>query len=140
MIKIKRFSASLEPDILEKLDQYQQRHGLPTRSDALRSLVRGHVMDESWKGAGKAYGIITLLYDHHGRQTMREMTELQHDTKVHVVVSQHVHLNHHTCLEVITAHGTPQELETLTSKLGAVLGVKRALLSRAAVEEDLINH
>lgn len=137
MIKIKRFSASLEPEILEKLDRYQQRHGLPTRSDALRSLVRGHVMEEGWKGSGKAYGIITLVYDHHGRQTMRDLTEIQHDSKAHIEVSQHIHLNHHNCLEVITAQGKPAELEELAAKLGSVLGVKRCSLAKAAVEEDL---
>ena len=137
MVKIRRFSASLEPDILEKLDRYQQRHGLPTRSDALRSLVRGEVLDTGWKGAGEAYAIITLLYDHHGRQTMRDLTEIQHDSDVKIVVCQHIHLTHHTCLEVITAHGQPQKLEALASKLGAVLGVKRCSLARAAVAEEL---
>jgi len=137
MIKIRRFSASLEPDILEKLDRYQKRHGLPTRSDALRSLVRGEVLDSGWKGAGKAYAIITILYDHHGRQTMRELTDIQHDAEVKILVSQHSHLTHHTCLEVITACGQPHKLEELASRLGAVLGVKRCSLARAAVEEEL---
>jgi len=137
MQKIRRFSASLEPDILEKLERYRKKHGLPTRSDALRALVRGEVLDEGWKGAGQAHGVITLLYDHHGRETSRELTNIQHDSKIKVIVAQHIHLTHHMCLEVITACGQPGELENLAAELGAVRGVKRTSLARAAVAAEL---
>lgn len=137
MIKIRRFSASLEPEILDKIESYGKRHGLPTRSDALRALVRDAVLDEGWKGAENVYGIITMLYDHHGRQTMRQLASIQHDSPVKIIVTQHIHLSHHTCLEVITACGKPHQLEKLSSQMSAVLGVKRCSLSKAAVESDL---
>ena len=137
MIKIRRFSASLEPEILEKIESYGKRHGLATRSDALRALVRGAVLDEGWRGAENVYGIITMLYNHHGRQTMRALAAIQHDAPVKIIVTQHIHLIHHTCLEVITVCGKPQQLENLAAKMGAILGVKRCSLSKAAVEGDL---
>ncbi|MFA5161945.1 MAG: hypothetical protein WC421_06835 [Elusimicrobiales bacterium] len=137
MRKIRRFSASLEPDILEKLERFRLHRGLPTRSDALRALVRGHVLDQGWKGAKAAYGVITMLYDHHGRETLRELTRIQHDSGVRIIVSQHVHLTHHMCLEVVTACGLPAGLEKLAAELGAVRGVRRASLARAAVPGDI---
>jgi len=136
MIKIRRFSASLEPDVLDKLDAYQKKHGLPTRSDALRSLVRGENLASGWQGRGKAYAVITLLYDHHGRETMKELTTIQHDSKVRILVSQHIHLSHHACLEVITAEGIADDLEELAGQLGAVNGVKRCTLAPAALESE----
>lgn len=137
MIKIRRFSASLEPEILEKIETYGRKHGLPTRSDALRALVRATVLDEGWKGEELVYGIITMLYDHHGRQTMRELAAIQHDAAVKIIVTQHIHLSHCTCLEVITACGKPQQLEKLAAKMSAVLGVKRCSIARAAVASEL---
>ncbi|WP_424245735.1 CopG family nickel-responsive transcriptional regulator [Elusimicrobium posterum] len=137
MKKITRFSASLEPEILKKLDAYQKEHNLPSRSDALRALVRGYMLEKAWNTKGKVYAIISMVYDHHGRETMRKITEIQHDTKAHILVSQHLHLTHHDCLESITVEGKAEEIKKLSDALGAVNGVKRVSLSKIAAAEDL---
>jgi CopG family nickel-responsive transcriptional regulator len=137
MKKIRRFSASLEPDILERIEKYRVRHALPTRSDALRALVRGEAVEQAWKGTEKAYAVITLLYNHHGRETMHRLTAIQHDAKVKVIITQHLHLTHSMCLEAITACGLPAQLEEFAAQLGAVRGVRRAAIARAAVATEL---
>jgi CopG family nickel-responsive transcriptional regulator len=78
-----------------------------------------------------------MLYNYHGRETLQHIIQVQHDSKVKIIVSQHIHITHDMCLEIITVHGSPPELERLTAALGSIKGVKRASLARAAIAEEL---
>ena len=137
MRKIIRFSASLEPEVLEKLDAFQKENGLPSRSDALRALIREKVLEKAWRGNEKIFAVVTMLYDHHGRETMRRITDIQHNSSAKILVAQHLHLAHHSCMESVTVSGSADEIKKLADALAAVNGVIRVSLARAAVAEEL---
>ena len=50
-------------------------------------------------------GTISLVYDHHKRGTMEKLVDVQHDFGDLIVCSQHVHLDHHNCMEVLVVRG-----------------------------------
>jgi CopG family nickel-responsive transcriptional regulator len=52
------------------------------------------------------------------------MTSLQHDYHCLILSSQHVHLDHHNCLETITLKGKAGKLIKLADKLKAIKGMK----------------
>jgi len=121
---VKRFGVSLEEELLEKLDNLVVKHRFPNRSQAIRFLINQHVVEEKWKEDEDVAGALVLIYDHHKRDLQKQMTSLQHDYHCLILSSQHVHLDHHNCLETITLKGKAGKLIKLADKLKAIKGMK----------------
>ena len=99
------------------------------RSEAIRSLIRREISQDNWKSSPNAVAVISLVYDHHKPDLLRKLSHLQHDHSDLILCAQHIHLDHHNCLEVIVARGKAVRLSDLTDKLRTFKGVKRAALS-----------
>lgn len=121
---VKRFGVSLEGNLLENLDNLVVKHKFPNRSQAIRFLINQHVVEEKWKEDEDVAGALVLIYDHHKRDLQKQMTSLQHDYHCLILSSQHVHLDHHNCLETITLKGKAGKLLKLADKLKAIKGIK----------------
>ncbi len=127
-MQVKRFGVSLEGELLQKLDDLVIRHQFPNRSQAIRFLIQKNLMEEKWFDDNKVAGAIVLVYDHHKRDLMNKSTRIQHDFHHLVLSVQHVHLDHHNCLETITVKGTASELQSFSDQLIAIKGIKHGEL------------
>ncbi len=116
-MKIKRFGVSLEDDLLEALDFYVAENKFPNRSQAIRHLIRKNLVRKQWEGNEEVAGAIVLVYDHHKR-------DLQHNsTHIQILSVQHVHLDHHHCLETIAVKGKSERLTELANQLIGLKGI-----------------
>ena len=52
------------------------------------------------------------------------------------ICTQHVHVDHHTCLETIVLRGRPEQIEQLALEIGGQKGVQQAELVRMGVAAD----
>jgi CopG family nickel-responsive transcriptional regulator len=138
MAKLVRFGVSMDERLLKTLDGLAARRGYTSRSEALRDLVRGEQVRESWeKSQGPVVGTLTLIYDHHVRELAERLVDLQHEHHIMVHSTMHVHLSHRMCLEVIVLRGRPQDIQRLADRLIAARGVKHGRLV-ATSGEDLV--
>lgn len=109
-----RFGVSLDSDLLEKFDALCERQGCPSRSEALRDIIRDALVQDSLHSeTADAAGVLSLIYDHHVRDLSRKLTERQHDAHGLIVTTLHVHLDHHNCLEILVLKGKAGELREL---------------------------
>lgn len=132
MSKITRFGVSLEEELLRNFDRLIRQRKYANRSEAIRDLIREALVKEEWKEkAGEVAGVITLVYDHHKRELLNRLTDIQHDYKDMIISAQHVHLDHDNCLEMIALKGNPQEAAELKDKLRSAKGVKFGSLTMA---------
>jgi len=127
-MKIKRFGVSLEAGLLKKLDAFVKKHKLPNRSQAIRSLIRKNLVEEHWEKNREVAGCVVLVYDHHKRQINNKLVDMQHQYHNLVLADQHVHLDHHNCLEMIALKGKASQLTELANKLIALKAVKHGKL------------
>ncbi|HDP25130.1 MAG TPA: nickel-responsive transcriptional regulator NikR [Deltaproteobacteria bacterium] len=127
-MKVSRFGVSLEEGLLRELDGFVKKHRFPNRSKALRHLVRNALVEEAWRDDQEVVGIIVLIFDHHRRNVVGSLVEVQHDFSGMIISSQHVHLDHDTCLEAIVLKGRPSELQRLSDRLIAIKGIKHGQL------------
>jgi len=133
-----RFGVSLESGLLKKFDSLIKSKGYSNRSEAFRDLIRQDLVDKEWNSAsGEVAGTITLIYDHHQRELVGKLMDLQHDFGKIIVSSQHVHLDHNNCLEVIVVKGSPKDSQRLADSLKSVKGVKHATLSMSSTGKEL---
>ena len=136
MSNLIRFGVSLEEDLLTAFDAWRERRASPSRSEAIRDLIRAALVEETTaKGEAQAVGTLSLVYDHHHSDLAQRLTELQHDVHDLIVTSLHIHLDHDNCLEVLVLRGRSDEISGLAQRILAVKGVKHGQLALSAVEE-----
>lgn len=129
MSSLIRFGVSMESDLLESFDFFISAHGFHNRSEAIRDLIREKLSLEKGEISGNVMGTITIIYNHHRRNLSEELTEIQHHYQEFILFSNHVHITHEHCLEVIVVQGNEKTLRDLTNRIGGQKGVSMALPS-----------
>lgn len=125
---VSRFGVSLEKEMLEALDNYAKENQFTNRSQAIRQLVSKNLVEKKWQCNNVVAGAITLVYDHHKRDLLLKLTGIQHDYHDVILSSQHFHLDHNNCLEIVTVKGKAARLTELSDKLIAVKGIQHGKL------------
>ena len=120
MSEIVRFGVSLEKTLLEKFDRLVKEKKYPNRSEAIRDLIRENLVRKEWIEGKEVAGAITLVFDHHKRELVNTLTDIQHDFHPLIISSQHIHLDHDNCLEIIVVRGKPIEVRGLADELKSV--------------------
>lgn len=137
MAKLVRFGVSLEQDLLEKFDRLTKERSYTCRSEAFRDLIRQELIQKQWQSGHEIAGAITLIYDHHKRELVNKLMDIQHAFGDMIISSQHVHLDHNNCLEIIAVKGSPKEAQKLADSLKSVKGVKHGTLSMSTTGKEI---
>lgn len=138
MSSLVRFGVSVEEELLSKFDRLIQKETYANRSEAIRDLIREHLVKREWKEGKEVAGTITLVYNHHRRELVNRLTDIQHELHQFIISTQHIHLDHDNCLEVIIVKGKPEEIEHLAHRLKSTRGVKYSALSMATTGRELV--
>lgn len=137
MAKLFRFGISLDKDLLEKFDRLIRERNYSNRSEAFRDLIRQELVQQQWQSGREIAGAITLIYDHHKREVVNKLMDIQHKFGNSIISSQHVHLDHSNCLEIVAVKGSPEDAQMLADSLKAVKGVKHGTLSMTTTGKDI---
>jgi len=137
MANLFRFGISLEKKLLDEFDALIKRKNYSNRSEAFRDLIRQELVKEEWTKSGEVVGAITLVYDHHKRELVNKLTDIQHDFQGTIVSTQHIHLDHDNCLELIAVKGPAADITKLADTLKSVKGVKHGTLSMSSTGKGL---
>ena len=137
MSELVRFGVSLEKPLLERLDALIRNRRYTNRSEALRDLIRRELVRKEWREGGEVAGAITLIYDHHTRDLMAKVTDTQHDFQKVIISTQHIHLDHRNCLEIIAARGKADDVQRLADALTSIKGVRHGTLSMSSTGREI---
>ncbi|MFH0827604.1 MAG: nickel-responsive transcriptional regulator NikR [Candidatus Omnitrophota bacterium] len=137
MSELVRFGISLNGELSHKFDARLKKKGYSNRSEAIRDLIRQDLVEQEWRDGCEVAGAITLIYDHHKRELVNKLMDIQHEFGDLIISSQHVHLDHNNCLEIIAVKGSPKEAQKLGDSLKSVKGVKHETLSMATTGKEL---
>ena len=137
MADLVRFGVSLEKELLAKFDKHIKEKNYPTRSKAIGDLIRENLVEKEWKEGKEVVGAITLVYNHHRRELVNRLTDVEHDFHQLIVSSQHIHLDEDNCLEIVVVKGKPEEVEELAANLKSTKGVKHGSLTMATTGKEI---
>ncbi|MDD5246749.1 MAG: nickel-responsive transcriptional regulator NikR [Candidatus Omnitrophica bacterium] len=137
MAHLVRFGVSLEKDLLGHFDSHLKQKKYTNRSEAIRDLIREDLVKQQWQEGKEIAGTVTLIYDHHRRELVNKLMEIQHDFGGLIISAQHIHLDHHNCLEIIALKGAARQAQVLADTLKAIKGVKHAALSLSSTGKDI---
>lgn len=134
-----RFSIAIPSKLLDEFDEYTSQRGLlVNRSEAIRNLIRDALVDNELQDpAAEIVGSITIIYDHHTPDLTRKIDAVEHNYPDEIISSMHVHLDHHSCLEVIAVKGVSYKVNELSRCLLGIKGIKYGKLTVAATSDRL---
>jgi len=90
-----------------------------------------------WRAGEEVAGAIVLVYDHHKRDIMQKLTDVQHDCQDEIISTQHIHLDHDNCLEIIAVRGKPDRIDAVAKRLKSVKGLKHVSLAAGTTGQRL---
>ncbi len=137
MQKVVRFGVSIEESLLKKFDHFIKEKAYTNRSEAIRSLIRQNLIEKEWREKGVVAGGIALVYNHHKRELVNKLMDIQHDFPHIVISTQHIHLDHENCLEIVVVKGEAVEVEKLANRLGSIKGVKHSVLAKTTTGKEI---
>ncbi len=133
-----RFTVSLPASLMGTFDRMRAGRGYANRSEFVRDLLRAELVKEEWaERRGETVGVLALVYDHDTRTIADKLIDIQHHSFRTVVASLHVHLDSHTCLEVIALRGRPRSIRAVANRLLAQKGVHYGQLIPATTGKRL---
>ena len=132
MSELYRFGISLEKPLIDAFDRHIKSQNYRNRSEAIRDLIRESLTREQFARGGVVAGAIIMTYDHHKRELVNKLLDIQHDFQSLIISTQHVHLDHHHCLEIIAVKGRAREIEHLANSIKSQVGVKQVSMSVAS--------
>ena len=130
MSNLTRTALAIDEDLLARFDAWMSDHGYTNRSEAVRDLIRSALVEQEWSDPAAAVAaVLSIIYDHSASHLAQEVTHIQHEDHHAVLCSQHVHLDHHKCLEVILMRGKVAQLRRVADTIIATRGVHASKLS-----------
>ena len=139
-MKLVRFGISMPEGLLEEFDRYINDKNYQNRSEAIRDLIRDTLVQSEWtdvQEGQEVVGTITFVYDHHKRELVNALLDVQHNYDTLVVASQHIHLDHDHCLEVTVLRGSTANIRELADKIRSMKGVKHAALNMTTTGKNI---
>ncbi len=124
MSELTRFGVSIEKELLEDFDNKLKLQSYETRSKAISDLVKEYVSQDVINGNGIVAGAVSFLYDHHNKEMVSKLLEIQHNDHDIILSMQHIHLDHHNCLEILAIRGKAEIVRNLYYKIKGLKGVK----------------
>ena len=137
MSELVRFGVSLEKSLLDRFDELIREQQYTNRSEALRDLIRRELVQRQWQEGSDVAGAITLIYDHHKRDVISKVTDTQHAFQEVIISTQHIHLDHHNCLEIVAARGKAEKVQKLADALRSIKGVRHTTLSMSSTGREI---
>lgn len=116
---------SMEESLLNRFDQLIGEQGYENRSEAVRDLVRTALVNHNWEDDEQIVaGSVLIFYDHHQRDLMQELTEIQHEMHDQILATTHFHIDRNNCLEIIVVKGKVKNIRYFSDQLISLKGVK----------------
>jgi CopG family nickel-responsive transcriptional regulator len=131
-----RFSVAMPEDLLMEFDKLVGKRGIAkNRSEVIRDLVREALIEERTGIPGtQVIGTLTIVYNHHSNDLQDKLHAIQHDAFENIVSTTHVHVDQHTCLEVIIIRGETYEVQDIANTILGTKGVKNGKLALTTAE------
>ena len=127
MSKLSRFGVSMDQGLLRDFDHLISTKGYPNRSEAIRDIVRDAIMTEEIASPNsQGTGTINIVFNHHKAKLTDKLTQLQHDSKLHIYSTTHVHLDRELCLETTVVKGNLGDIREFGDQIAALKGVLHA--------------
>ncbi len=121
---VERISFTVPSDFLQEFDKLTEELGYKSRSQAISDAMRSFFTKKKQQDSNiEVDGFVIIAYNHHHRNVLEELTELEHHSKINIRSSMHIHVSEENCSEVIAVRGKLENIKTFANKLQSIKGM-----------------
>jgi len=131
-----RFSVSLPESLLRDFDTLVLSQNYASRSEYTRDLLRDKITESKWNSESndnEVFGTITMLYDCTTKNMLNTIAEIQLESNMNILTSNHVDINEKLRFEMMMLSGKVSELKTIHKKLSGVKNIVLCKLTEASI-------
>jgi CopG family nickel-responsive transcriptional regulator len=119
-----RFGISIPTPLLKDFDQHLNNKKKLNRSDAIRDLIRGGLIQDAWsEGKGEQVMTVTLVYDGQNADLQRRLTDSKRAMGTHLLSGVHVRLGPRQELEVLVLRGPASAIRAEAETVRGLKGI-----------------
>ena len=133
-MSVVRFGVSFEIELLDALDKYVTENQFTNRSQALRQLVNKHLVEKKWQCNNTVAGAVTLVYDHHKREIINNLAQVEREFPNEILSVQRFTLDQDHSLEIVAVKGISARLTDLADKLISEKGIQHGKLTMSRAD------
>ncbi len=114
-------SVSMPEELLDRVDQFADKHGYTGRSEVIREASRnllGEFQDKRLENR-ELMGIVTVVFDYETTNVEERMMGLRHEHEGIVASNFHSHVGDHYCMELFVLEGSLEEISSFVGKIRA---------------------
>lgn len=129
-------SISLTPDLLTRLDEFVERSGYSSRSEAIRLAVRDVLSQFALRRLerGEVVATVTVISDRERHDINSRLMSLRHEFDESIFSNMHLHVGHGYCVEIYVVQGRSEVVLDFISRVRAVRGVREVKYTMTPVE------
>ena len=131
-------SISLSPELLEQLDEFVERSGYSSRSEAIRLSVREALSQFALSRMvrGRVLATVTVISEKERRDINSRLMELRHGFDENIFGNMHLHIDGGYCVEIFLVQGDSEEALEFISRVRALRGVREVKYTMTPIEEN----
>ena len=131
-------SVSLTHELLEQLDDFVERSGYSSRSEAIRLAVRDALSQFALQRIerGRMMATVTVILEKERRDINERLMELRHRFDENIFGNMHLHIGGGYCVEIFLVQGDSAVVLDFISKVRAVRGIREAKYTLTPIEES----
>ena len=129
-------SISLTPELLEQLDEFVEKSGYSSRSEAIRLAVRDILSQFALQRLerGRVMATVTVISERERRDINARLMELRHGFDENIFGNMHLHIGGGYCVEIFLVQGDPVEVMAFISRVRAVRGIREVKYAMTPIE------
>jgi CopG family nickel-responsive transcriptional regulator len=131
-------SISLSPDLLDQLDEFVERSGYSSRSEAIRLAVRDVLSQFSLERLerGRVMATVTVVSEKERRDVNERLMELRHGFDESIFGNMHLHIDGGYCVEIFLVQGDTKDVLGFIYRVRAIRGIREAKYTMTPVNDD----
>jgi CopG family nickel-responsive transcriptional regulator len=119
-------SVSLTPELLERLDDFVEKSGFSSRSEALRLAVRDSLSQFSLQSMqrGQVLSTVTIISETESASSHLGILDLRNGFDDIIFGNMHLHIEEGLCIEIFLVNGGSEKVMNFVARSKTVKGVR----------------
>jgi CopG family nickel-responsive transcriptional regulator len=132
-------SLSMTPELLDRLDDFIDKSGYSSRSEAIRLAIRDALSQFALQRLqhGQVMATVTVQSDRERHEYSANLMALRHEFDEHIFSNTHFHFGSTHCVDVFIIRGQVEVVHEFIRKTRAIRGILDVKYTMTPIEENL---
>lgn len=131
-------SVSLTPELLRRLDEFVEKRGYSSRSEAIRLSAREALSRFALERLekGQVVSTVTVISERERHDLTANLMELRHRYEESIFGNMHLHVGRGFCVEIFIVRDEADRVTEFVSKVRALRGIIEVNYTMTPIEEE----